>query len=127
MGEAAAGRSDLLIVTDDNPRSEDPAAIRAAMSAGAKEVPAEQRGEVIDIGDRRMAIQAAVDRAGPGDVVVIAGKGHETGQEIAGVVHPFSDRAELTAAITRKLGGGAQLIPCPRPHSPSREAGRGAQ
>ena len=103
MGEAAARRSDLLIVTDDNPRSEDPAAIRAAMLAGANEVPAGQRGEVIDIGDRRAAIAAAVERAEPGDVVVIAGKGHETGQEIAGVVHPFSDRDELTAAIKAQL------------------------
>ena len=103
MGEAAARRSDLLVVTDDNPRTEDPAAIRAAMLAGAEEVPAGQRGEVIDIGDRRAAIAAAVERAQPGDVVVIAGKGHETGQEIAGVVHPFSDRDELAAAIRRTL------------------------
>jgi UDP-N-acetylmuramoyl-L-alanyl-D-glutamate--2,6-diaminopimelate ligase len=58
---------------------------------------------VIDIGDRRAAIAAAVERAQPGDVVVIAGKGHETGQEIAGVVHPFSDRDELRAAIERRL------------------------
>jgi UDP-N-acetylmuramoyl-L-alanyl-D-glutamate--2,6-diaminopimelate ligase len=104
MGEAAARRSDLLIVTDDNPRSEDPAEIRAAMRAGAEEVPTGQRGEVIDIGDRRAAITAAVDRAQPGDVVVIAGKGHETGQEIAGVVQPFADRDELRAAIQRRLG-----------------------
>lgn len=103
MGEAATRRSDLLIVTDDNPRTEDPAAIRAAMRAGAEDVPAGQRGEVIDIGDRRAAINVAVERAEPGDVVVIAGKGHETGQEIAGVVHPFSDRDELTAAIRRRL------------------------
>jgi UDP-N-acetylmuramoyl-L-alanyl-D-glutamate--2,6-diaminopimelate ligase len=103
MGQAAARRSDLLIVTDDNPRGEDPAAIRAAMRAGAEEVPAEQRGEVIDIGDRRAAIDTAVERAGPGDVVVIAGKGHETGQEVAGVVHPFSDRDELRAAIQRRV------------------------
>jgi UDP-N-acetylmuramoyl-L-alanyl-D-glutamate--2,6-diaminopimelate ligase len=104
MGEAAARRSDLLIVTDDNPRSEDPAAIRAEMLAGATDVPAEQRGEVIDIGDRRQAIGTAVARARPGDVVVIAGKGHETGQEIDGVVHPFSDRDELEAAIRRRTG-----------------------
>jgi UDP-N-acetylmuramoyl-L-alanyl-D-glutamate--2,6-diaminopimelate ligase len=102
MGEAAARRSDLLIVTDDNPRSEDPAAIRAAMRAGAEAVPAGDRGEVIDIGDRRAAIGTAVDRAGAADVVVIAGKGHEAGQEIAGVVHPFSDRDELRAAIERR-------------------------
>ncbi|MGH3858307.1 UDP-N-acetylmuramoyl-L-alanyl-D-glutamate--2,6-diaminopimelate ligase [Actinokineospora sp.] len=99
MGAEAARRSDLLVVTDDNPRSEDPAAIRAAMLAGAESVPAAQRGEVIDIGDRRQAIATAVARAGSGDVVVVAGKGHETGQEIAGVVHPFSDRDELAAAI----------------------------
>jgi UDP-N-acetylmuramoyl-L-alanyl-D-glutamate--2,6-diaminopimelate ligase len=104
MGEAAARRSDLLIVTDDNPRSEDPAAIRAAMLAGAVAVPAGERGAVIDIGDRRAAINTAVDRAGAGDVVVIAGKGHETGQEIAGVVHPFDDRDELRAAIRRVVG-----------------------
>jgi UDP-N-acetylmuramoyl-L-alanyl-D-glutamate--2,6-diaminopimelate ligase len=101
MGEAAARRSDLLIVTDDNPRGEDPAAIRAAMLAGAAAVPAGDRGEVIDIGDRRTAINTAVDLAEAGDVVVIAGKGHETGQEIAGVVHPFDDRDELRAAIRR--------------------------
>ncbi|HVK20533.1 MAG TPA: UDP-N-acetylmuramoyl-L-alanyl-D-glutamate--2,6-diaminopimelate ligase [Actinokineospora sp.] len=99
MGEAAARRGDLLVVTDDNPRSEDPAAIRAAMLAGANAVPAAERGEVVEIGDRRAAIIAAVERAGHGDVVVVAGKGHETGQEIAGVVHPFSDRDELAAAI----------------------------
>jgi UDP-N-acetylmuramoyl-L-alanyl-D-glutamate--2,6-diaminopimelate ligase len=103
MGEAAARRSDLLIVTDDNPRGEDPAEIRAAMRAGAEEVPVAHRGEVIDIGDRRAAIDTAVERAEPGDVVVIAGKGHETGQEIAGVTHPFSDRDELRAAIERRM------------------------
>ncbi|WP_026316597.1 UDP-N-acetylmuramoyl-L-alanyl-D-glutamate--2,6-diaminopimelate ligase [Actinokineospora enzanensis] len=104
MGEAAARRSDLLVVTDDNPRGEDPAAIRAAMLAGAREVPEGERGEVVDIGDRRRAIAEAVARARPGDAVVIAGKGHETGQEIAGVVHPFSDREELAAAIRARFG-----------------------
>lgn len=104
MGEAAARRSELLIVTDDNPRSEDPADIRAAMLAGAQEVPADQRGDVIEIGDRRAAIAAAVERAEPGDIVVVAGKGHETGQEVAGVVHPFSDREELAAALRHRLG-----------------------
>ncbi|GAB3274881.1 UDP-N-acetylmuramoyl-L-alanyl-D-glutamate--2,6-diaminopimelate ligase [Parasphingorhabdus pacifica] len=103
MGEAAASRSDLLIVTDDNPRSEEPAEIRAAMLAGAQELPAEQRGEVIEIGDRREAIAEAVRRACDGDVVVVAGKGHETGQEVAGVVHPFSDREELTASLLRRM------------------------
>ncbi|WP_428835476.1 UDP-N-acetylmuramoyl-L-alanyl-D-glutamate--2,6-diaminopimelate ligase [Saccharopolyspora thermophila] len=105
MGAEAARRSAVLIVTDDNPRSEDPADIRAAMLAGAREVPADQRGEVLEIGDRRAAIAAAVERAEPGDIVVVAGKGHETGQEVAGVVHPFSDREELAAALRHRLGG----------------------
>jgi UDP-N-acetylmuramoyl-L-alanyl-D-glutamate--2,6-diaminopimelate ligase len=106
MGAAAARRSALLVVTDDNPRSEDPASIRAAMLAGALEVPAAQRGEVVEIGDRRAAITHVVAAARPGDVVVVAGKGHETGQEIAGVVHPFADRDELAAAIRALIGTG---------------------
>jgi UDP-N-acetylmuramoyl-L-alanyl-D-glutamate--2,6-diaminopimelate ligase len=103
MGEAAARRSELLIVTDDNPRTEDPATIRAAMQAGAQAVPPGERGEILNIGDRRTAITEAVNRARPGDVVIIAGKGHETGQEINGVVHPFSDHDELRAAICARL------------------------
>jgi UDP-N-acetylmuramoyl-L-alanyl-D-glutamate--2,6-diaminopimelate ligase len=86
MAEIAARLADLLVVTDDNPRTEDPAAIRAAMLAGV------ETGEVIEVGDRRAAIREAVRRAGPGDIVLVAGKGHETGQEVAGVVHPFDDR-----------------------------------
>jgi UDP-N-acetylmuramoyl-L-alanyl-D-glutamate--2,6-diaminopimelate ligase len=108
MGAAAAQRSALLVVTDDNPRSEDPAAIRAAMLAGAMDVPASERGEVVEIGDRRAAIAHAVAAARPGDVVVVAGKGHETGQEVAGVVHPFSDRDELAAAIRAHSQIGAR-------------------
>ncbi|MEU6646805.1 UDP-N-acetylmuramoyl-L-alanyl-D-glutamate--2,6-diaminopimelate ligase [Saccharomonospora sp. NPDC046836] len=103
MGEAAVRGSDLVIVTDDNPRSEDPAAIRDAMLHGARAVSPAQGGEVLEVPDRREAIMTAVQRAHPGDVVLVAGKGHETGQEIAGVVHPFSDRDELEAAIRDKL------------------------
>jgi UDP-N-acetylmuramoyl-L-alanyl-D-glutamate--2,6-diaminopimelate ligase len=103
MGEAAVRRSEVLIVTDDNPRSEDPAAIRAAMLAGARSVGPAAGGEIIEIGDRRAAIIRAVELAEPGDVVLIAGKGHESGQEIAGIVHPFSDRDELAAAIRNRL------------------------
>ncbi|WP_189223013.1 UDP-N-acetylmuramoyl-L-alanyl-D-glutamate--2,6-diaminopimelate ligase [Saccharothrix coeruleofusca] len=99
MGEEAARRSDVLVVTDDNPRGEDPAEIRAAMLRGALAVPGGERGEVVEIGDRRRAIEHAVSLARAGDVVVVAGKGHETGQEIAGVVHPFSDVAALSEAI----------------------------
>jgi UDP-N-acetylmuramoyl-L-alanyl-D-glutamate--2,6-diaminopimelate ligase len=108
MGQESAARADLLIVTDDNPRSEQPADIRAQVLAGARDaasVHQEKRGgaascEVREIGDRRAAIRAAVQAAGSGDAVVIAGKGHELGQEIAGIVHPFSDRVELLAALT---------------------------
>jgi UDP-N-acetylmuramoyl-L-alanyl-D-glutamate--2,6-diaminopimelate ligase len=99
MGELAARNSDLLIVTDDNPRSEDPALIRQAMLAGALAVPAHARGEVLEVGDRAEAIGAAVAAAAPGDTVLIAGKGHERGQEIAGVEYPFDDRAVLRAAL----------------------------
>jgi UDP-N-acetylmuramoyl-L-alanyl-D-glutamate--2,6-diaminopimelate ligase len=99
MGEIAARGADLLVVTDDNPRSEDPAAIRRAMLDGALAVAASQRGEVIEVGERAEAIAAAVAAARAGDTVLIAGKGHETGQEIAGVVHPFDDRAVLRDAI----------------------------
>ncbi len=88
MGEIAARLADVVVVTDDNPRSEDPAAIRAAVLDGARGGDA----EVIEEGDRRAAIAAALAIAGPGDIVVVAGKGHETGQEVAGVVLPFDDR-----------------------------------
>ncbi len=112
MGETAARHSDVVIVTDDNPRSEDPSEIRAAMLAGAFGVPEAERGEVVEIGDRREAIAAAVQRASSGDVLVVAGKGHETGQEVAGVVHPFSDREELAAALRERLAseGGAPTV-----------------
>jgi UDP-N-acetylmuramoyl-L-alanyl-D-glutamate--2,6-diaminopimelate ligase len=103
MGAAAAAGSDLLVVTDDNPRTEDPAAIRAAMLAGAHAEP--RRGEVLEIGDRRGAIAAAVAAARPGDAVVVAGKGHETGQEVHGVKQPFDDAEELSVAIATVLGG----------------------
>ena len=97
MGELAAGGADLLVVTDDNPRSEDPAAIRAAILAGT----GSGRAEVLEIGDRRAAIAEAISRARRGDVVLIAGKGHETGQEVAGVVHPFDDRAVAREELRR--------------------------
>jgi UDP-N-acetylmuramoyl-L-alanyl-D-glutamate--2,6-diaminopimelate ligase len=99
MGRVAAEGSDLLVVTDDNPRSEDPAAIRAAMLAGVREVPEDARAEVVELGDRRAAIAEAVRRARPGDAVLIAGKGHETGQEAAGRISPFDDREVLREAL----------------------------
>jgi UDP-N-acetylmuramoyl-L-alanyl-D-glutamate--2,6-diaminopimelate ligase len=88
MGEIAARLADVLVVTDDNPRGEEPAAIREEILAGARGGAA----EVLEVGDRREAIREALRRARPGDVVLVAGKGHETGQEVAGVVHPFDDR-----------------------------------
>lgn len=104
MGAEAARRADLVVVTDDNPRSEDPAAIRAAVLAGAREL-LDQGGadrpdvQVWEIGDRREAIRAAVAAAGPGDAVVVAGKGHETGQKVGDELLPFSDRQELEQAL----------------------------
>ncbi|RBY77150.1 UDP-N-acetylmuramoyl-L-alanyl-D-glutamate--2,6-diaminopimelate ligase [Geodermatophilus sp. TF02-6] len=111
MGEAAALGSDLLVVTDDNPRSEDPAAIRAAVLAG---VPADRRGAVLEVGDRRAAIAEAVARARPGDAVLVAGKGHETGQEAGGTLHPFDDRAVLRSALealARPAPAGVEPLP----------------
>ncbi|WP_336086001.1 UDP-N-acetylmuramoyl-L-alanyl-D-glutamate--2,6-diaminopimelate ligase [Nocardia sp. SSK8] len=96
---AAGARADLMIVTDDNPRSEDPAAIRAAIIAGAHELPATDRGEICEIGDRAAAIAAAVAWARPGDVVLIAGKGHESGQEVQGVKYVFDDRIVVAEAL----------------------------
>lgn len=100
MGAEAVRRADLVIVTDDNPRSEDPALIRQEVLAGARAAATDRPGtEVLEIGDRRAAIRAAVRAARKGDAVVIAGKGHELGQYVAGVVHPFSDRDELAMAV----------------------------
>jgi UDP-N-acetylmuramoyl-L-alanyl-D-glutamate--2,6-diaminopimelate ligase len=104
MGEIAARGADLLVITDDNPRSEDPAVIRKAMLDGALAVPPAQRGEVREVGGRAKAIAVAVAAAGPGDTVLVAGKGHETGQEVAGVVHPFDDRVVLRDAIEAARG-----------------------
>ncbi len=98
MGEIGARLADVLVVTDDNPRSEDPARIRAEVLAGAGD-----SAEVVEIGDRREAIRYAVSLARPGDTVLVAGKGHETGQEVGAgperVVHPFDDRDEVRAAV----------------------------
>jgi len=97
MGRAAAKGADLVIVTDDNPRTEDPARIRAEMLAGAP--------GAVEIPGRREAIVEAVRRAEAGDVVAVLGKGHERGQEVGGEVHPFDDRVELAAALSDRFGG----------------------
>ncbi len=103
MGAAAAEVADLVIVTDDNPRSENPAVIRTAVLGGASPGPA----AAIEIGDRREAIAHAVSVAHRGDTIVVAGKGHERGQEIDGVVHPFDDREVLAAAIDERLAAAS--------------------
>jgi UDP-N-acetylmuramoyl-L-alanyl-D-glutamate--2,6-diaminopimelate ligase len=93
MGEVVARLADRAIVTDDNPRGEAPAAIRAQILAGC--------AGGVEIGDRARAIETAIRDLGAGDVLVIAGKGHEQGQTIAGVVHPFDDAAVARAALER--------------------------
>jgi len=100
MGAVAADYADILIVTDDNPRTEDPAKIRSAVLSGT----AEGAATVLDIPGRRAAIAVAVDLAKAGDTLVVAGKGHERGQEINGVIQPFDDRVELEALIGNRRG-----------------------
>jgi UDP-N-acetylmuramoyl-L-alanyl-D-glutamate--2,6-diaminopimelate ligase len=99
MGEVAATEADVLIVTDDNPRSEDPAAIRAAMLAGARSVPADARAEIYEESDRRSAIHRAIWMARAGDTVLIAGKGHETGQQVGTTMLPFDDVSVVREAL----------------------------
>jgi UDP-N-acetylmuramoyl-L-alanyl-D-glutamate--2,6-diaminopimelate ligase len=83
MGEVAARLSDIVIVTDDNPRGEDPAIIRSAVLSGAP--------NATEIAGRREAIAEAIRLAGPKDIILLAGKGHETGQVIGNKVFPFDD------------------------------------
>ncbi|HZS85246.1 MAG TPA: UDP-N-acetylmuramoyl-L-alanyl-D-glutamate--2,6-diaminopimelate ligase [Stellaceae bacterium] len=98
MGEAVARHADAAIVTDDNPRGEPPAAIRAAVLAGCP--------GAREIGDRAAAIRTAMAGLEAGDILVIAGKGHETGQIIAGTTLPFDDAA-VARAVADELSGGA--------------------
>ncbi|WP_103334607.1 UDP-N-acetylmuramoyl-L-alanyl-D-glutamate--2,6-diaminopimelate ligase [Pseudotabrizicola formosa] len=91
MGAAAAAHADVLFVTDDNPRSEDPASIRAAILAACP--------EATEVGDRAEAILRGVDALQPGDALLIAGKGHETGQTIGGQVYPFDDVEQASVAV----------------------------
>ena len=92
MGAAAAAHADVVFVTDDNPRGEDPAAIRAAVMAGA--------GGAIEVGDRAEAILRGVDALEPGDALLIAGKGHETGQVVGDAVYPFDDSEQASVAVS---------------------------
>ncbi|KRR18899.1 UDP-N-acetylmuramoyl-L-alanyl-D-glutamate--2,6-diaminopimelate ligase [Bradyrhizobium retamae] len=95
MGAIAAENADQVIVTDDNPRSENPAAIRAAILAAAK--------GATDIGDRAEAIRAGIAALQPGDALLIAGKGHETGQIVGDKVLPFSDHEAVAAALATRV------------------------
>jgi len=94
MGAVADAKADRVIVTDDNPRREDPAAIRAAILAAAP--------RAVEIGDRREAIRRAIGELRPGDILLIAGKGHETGQIIGDRIMPFSDH-QAVAAVLKEL------------------------
>ncbi len=91
MGAIAAAKADLVFVTDDNPRGEDPAPIRAAIMAACP--------GAIEIGDRRAAIRAALASLQAGDLLVVAGKGHESGQIVGDAVLPFDDAQEVRAAL----------------------------
>ena len=95
MGEIAADKADVVIVTDDNPRSEDSAAIRAAILAAAP--------GATEIGDRAQAIRHAIAALAPGDALVIAGKGHESGQIVGDRTLPFSDHEAVAAALKERV------------------------
>jgi UDP-N-acetylmuramoyl-L-alanyl-D-glutamate--2,6-diaminopimelate ligase len=101
MGEVAARLADHVVVTSDNPRGEDPHAILEQVVGGMP------RGGAEVIEDRQVAIFSAIHHAQPGDVVLLAGKGHETYQEIRGVRHPFSDSEVAAAALATHVGGAA--------------------
>ena len=97
IAEAAAAGADQVIVTTDNPRSEDPAAIRAEVMAGAV--------GAAEIGDRAEAIRSGLEGLGTGDVLLVAGKGHETGQIVGDEVRPFDDRAQVADALAEAREG----------------------
>ena len=97
MGRAAAEDADLVIVTSDNPRSEDPLAIIEQVTSGIPD----DAASIVEP-DRQTAIERAIDEARSGDVVVIAGKGHETTQEVDGEFVPFDDREVARAALARR-------------------------
>ena len=114
MGRIAAQHADYVVVTDDNPRTEDPAPIRAAVMQGAREAlhaagrtgvavgSADEAVHLVEEGDRAKAIQLVVDWARAGDAIVVAGKGHETGQIVGDTVHEFDDRTVLAQALAGK-------------------------
>lgn len=100
MGAEAAKGADFVVVTDDNPRTEDPAAIRAAVLAGAREAGTD--AEIVEVSPRGKAIDALVEWAQPGDAVIVVGKGHEVGQLVGTEKLHFDDREEMRRAITER-------------------------
>lgn len=104
MGETAARLADVVIVTDDNPRTEDPGRIRADVLAG---IPEHANAQVREMSERAAAIELAARLADVGDTILLAGKGAETGQEISGIVHPFDDRLQLHDALSVRGGTDA--------------------
>ena len=102
MGRAAADHADVVFVTDDNPRSEDPSLIRSEVLAGTRLGAA----EVIEVGDRAEAILRAVDALSPGDTLLVAGKGHETGQIVGDAILPFDDAEQASVAVAALDGKG---------------------
>lgn len=100
MGAEAAKGADFVVVTDDNPRTEDPAAIRAAVLAGAREAGTD--AEIVEVSPRGKAIDALVEWARPGDAVIVVGKGHEVGQLVGTEKLHFDDREEMRRAITER-------------------------
>ena len=106
MGAAAARLADVAVFTSDNPRSEDPLGILDEMLHGVLGVPHAERARLIIEPDRAAAIDLAVAMAGKGDVVLVAGKGHETGQYVEGTVLPFDDAEVTAAALARHAGQG---------------------
>lgn len=123
MGTVAVDGADVVVVTDDDPHGEDPAAIRAEVLAGAlaaADAAAEsgRRVEVQQIAPRAAAIRAAILGAGPGDTVLVAGRGHEVWQEIAGVDHPLDDRVEARAALAERGESAGPASAGPAPGAP---------
>ncbi len=102
MGAAAATHADVVIVTDDNPRTEDPATIRAAVMEGVRGAGG---GDIAtEVGDRAEAILRGVDALGPGDALLICGKGHETGQVIGTDIYPFDDAEQASISVAALEG-----------------------
>jgi UDP-N-acetylmuramoyl-L-alanyl-D-glutamate--2,6-diaminopimelate ligase len=102
MGAAAGAHADVVIVTDDNPRTEDPALIRAAVMSGLRQAGA---GDIAtEVPDRAEAILRGVDALGPGDALLICGKGHETGQIIGTDIYPFDDAEQASISVAALEG-----------------------